>query len=290
MGERVISNNHMESLFFKLKIREINRQLILLLFRINIISGVNMEIGIIGVGAIGGTIAKKLVIAGHNVKVANSRGKDAVKDFADEIGAIPSDLNEISEDTDILILSVPYTAVGTMPESVFSNLSDDAFVIDTGNYYPEMRDEPIEGLGNGEVESLWLSNQIKKPVVKSFNNLLAYSLSELGLPEGEEGRIAMQVAGDDETQKQIVMNLVNDCGFDAYDSGTLAESWKMQPTSAGYCCDYTADELDEIKEKSKQTPQSVAQNRKYVMSNFEELTGGDYSHENTIRVNRKYNI
>lgn len=34
-----------------------------------------MNFGIIGVGAIGGTIAKKLAKAGHSVKVANSRGK-----------------------------------------------------------------------------------------------------------------------------------------------------------------------------------------------------------------------
>ena len=257
---------------------------------VNIKHGVNMEIGIIGVGAIGGTIAKKLVKAEHNVKVANSRGKDAVKEFADEIGAEPSDLSEISDDVDVLILSVPYTAIANMPESVFTKLSDDAIVVDTGNFYPEMRDDPIEGLGNGEVESLWLSKQIKRPVIKAFNTLLAYSLSEMGTGKGEDGRLAMQVAGDSQSQKEVVMNLVDECGFDAYDSGTLAESWKMQPTSAGYCCDYTAQELDDIKEKSKQTPQSVAQNRKYVMGNFEELTGGDYSHENTVRINRKYNI
>ena len=93
-----------------------------------------MKIGIIGVGAIGGTIARKLAKAGHDVKVANSRGKEAVKDFADEIGAIPSDLMEISKDIGVLILSVPYTAIDTLPEGVFANLNGDAFVIDTGNF------------------------------------------------------------------------------------------------------------------------------------------------------------
>ncbi len=56
-----------------------------------------MNIGIIGIGAIGGTIAKKPVKAGHIVKAANSRGKDAVKDFAAGFGAVPSDLAEIGE-------------------------------------------------------------------------------------------------------------------------------------------------------------------------------------------------
>ena len=100
----------------------------------------------------------------------------------------------------------------------------------------------------------------------------------------------MQVAADDETQKKIAMDLVDQCGFDSYDAGNLKDSWKMQPGSAGYCCDYTIDELKEIKEKSTQTPQSVAKNRAKIMGNFADLTGGDFSHENVISVNRKYNI
>ena len=249
-----------------------------------------MKIGVIGVGAIGGTIAKKLADAGNELKVANSRGKDAVKEFADEIGAEPSDMNEISEDVDVLIISIPYGAVSSLPESMFEKLPQDAIIIDTGNYYPEMRDAQIEGLGNGEAESLWLSNLINKPVVKAFNTLLAHSLSELGCEKGQNGRLAMQVAADDETQKKIAMDLVDQCGFDSYDAGNLKDSWKMQPGSAGYCCDYTIDELKEIKEKSTQTPQSVAKNRAKIMGNFADLTGGDFSHENVISVNRKYNI
>ena len=249
-----------------------------------------MNISIIGVGAIGGTIARKLAKAGHYVKVANSRGKDAVKEFADEIGGYPSDLNEISEDADVLIVSVPYGAISNLPESIFTKLSDDAIVIDTGNYYPEVRNEHIEGLGNGKIESLWFSNIINRPVIKAFNTLLAYSLAELGKDKREEGRLAMQVAGDDEEEKKIVMNLIDECGFDSYDVGTLNESWKMQPSSAGYCCDYTLEELKEIKDKSAQTPESVAKNRIEFYSNFAELTGNDFSHENVIKLNRKYNI
>ena len=173
---------------------------------------------------------------------------------------------------------------------MFEKLPDDAIIIDTGNYYPEMRDAPIEGLGNGEAESLWVSNLINKPVIKAFNTLLAHSLAELGCEKGVEGRLAMQVAGDVESQKQIAIELIDQCGFDSYDAGTLEESWKMQPGSAGYCCDYTLSELAEIKEKSAQTPESVAQNRAKVMGNFAELTNGDFSHENVISVNRKYNI
>lgn len=249
-----------------------------------------MNIGVIGIGAIGGTIAKKLVKAGHSVKVANSRGKDAVKDFATEIGASPSDLSDIGAGVDVLVISIPYGAIPDLPGSVFASLSKDAIVVDTGNFYPEVRNEKIDGLGDGQTESLWLSRLINRPVIKAFNTLLAYSLAELGKEKGAEGRLAMQVAGDDAQQKEIVMELVDQCGFDPFDAGLLEDSWKMQPTSAGYCCDYTAEELRAVKERSNQTPEEVAKRRTYVMTHFNELTGGDYSHENVIRVNRKNNI
>lgn len=46
-----------------------------------------MKIGVIGIGNIGGTLARKLVAAGHQVRVANSKGSEDVRPFADEIGA-----------------------------------------------------------------------------------------------------------------------------------------------------------------------------------------------------------
>lgn len=60
-----------------------------------------MKIGVIGIGQIGGTIAKKLAKTGHMVKVANSKGIDSVADFAKEIGAIAADLQTVGVDTDV---------------------------------------------------------------------------------------------------------------------------------------------------------------------------------------------
>ena len=85
------------------------------------------------------------------------------------------------------------------------------------------------------------------------------------------------------------MKLIEDCGFEPYDNWNLENFWTQQPNSAGYRCDYTFNELKEIKEKSKQTKQSVKENRKRVFSNFQTLTGGNYSHENIIKINRENN-
>lgn len=102
-----------------------------------------MNISIIGTGAIGGTIAQKLAQAGHRVKVANSKGKESLKEFAQNIGAEASDLGNIAKNAVILILSVPFSAVKSLPKTIFETLPTSEIVVDTGNYYPEFRDENI---------------------------------------------------------------------------------------------------------------------------------------------------
>ena len=246
-----------------------------------------MKVSIVGTGAIGGNIAKKWVKAGYKVSVANSRGKSAVQKFAEEIGAEPRDIQSISKDAEILILSIPFGAIPKLPKEIFNNLPKSSIIIDTSNYYPELRKEEFD---ESKPESVWISEQIGRKVIKTFNNILAYSLENLGKNKNEKNRLCIQIAGDDEEQKKIVKKLISDCGFDPYDNGNLENSWSQQPNSAGYCCDYTCEELKEVKKKSKQTPESVKENRKKVFGSFAELTGGDFSHENVVKVNRKYNI
>ena len=77
-----------------------------------------MKISILGIGAIGGTIAKKLIKAGYKVSVANSRGKESVQKFADEIGAEPIDIETISKDADVLILSIPFGAIPKLSKEI----------------------------------------------------------------------------------------------------------------------------------------------------------------------------
>jgi predicted dinucleotide-binding enzyme len=69
--------------------------------------------------------------------------------------------------------------------------------------------------------SVWVSKQLGRPVIKAFNNILAHSFAELGRPEGSPDRLAIAVSGDDVRPKQIVMDIVNETGFDPVDAGPL---------------------------------------------------------------------
>ncbi|MCX8530794.1 NADPH-dependent F420 reductase [Chryseobacterium luquanense] len=201
-----------------------------------------MKIGIIGTGAIGVTIAKKMVKAGHTVKVANSDNGDKLKTRAKELGAQPSSLEDVVNNVDVIILSLPTVAIPTLPKNIFSNIDDRVIIVDTSNYYP-FRDAQIEDLQNGKTESVWVSEHLGRPVIKAFNNLLAETLLSGGKESGSENRIAMAIAGDDANAKKIIAGLVNDAGFDAVDSGSLENSWRHQPGTPAYCTELNKEEL-----------------------------------------------
>src|SRR5215204_5002852 len=163
-----------------------------------------MKIGIIGTGNIGGTLARRLSAAGHDVRVANSRGREGVRAFANEIGATAADTRGAVNGVDLIVISIPFPAVAELPKDLFDTVPQGVPVIDTGNYYPGLRDPQIPEIDAGMPHSAWVSKQIGRPVIKAFNNILAHSFAELG-----------PVAGNDVRGKQLVMDLVNEIGFDA---------------------------------------------------------------------------
>lgn len=200
-----------------------------------------MKIGIIGSGNIGSTLARKLTKAGHSLLIANSRGPETLKGLATATGARPVPAREATQGVDVVVLSIPFGKLPLLKE-LFADVPAEVVVADTSNYFP-FRDGQIPAIDGGQVESLWVSEQIGHTVIKAWNNVLAVTLAEKGLPAGANGRIALSVAGDDPTAKKIIMSLVEETGFDAIDGGSLAESWRQQPITAAYCTELSVDEL-----------------------------------------------
>jgi predicted dinucleotide-binding enzyme len=245
-----------------------------------------MKIGIIGIGNIGGTLARKLASAGHNVSVANSKGADAVRPFAEKIGATPTDTRGAISGADMVIMSIPLPAIEKLPKGLFDGLPDGVPIVDTSNYYPGLRDPQIAALDAGEVESVWVSEQLGRSVIKAFNNILAHSLAELGQPDGTPGRLAVAVAGDDEAAKQLVMGIVNEVGFDSVDGGPLGESWRQQPSTPGYCCDYDAATMR--KALGAAVKGEAPETRDQLIGKFATLAASP-THDDVVAMNRSMN-
>jgi len=202
-----------------------------------------MRIGIIGAGNIGGTLARHLAKLGHQVSIANSRGPESLTALAAEIGATPVSVVTAAQAGEIVMISIPTKAVADLPRELFANVPSRVVVIDTGNYHPELRDGRIDAIDQGMLDSQWVARQIGRPVVKAFNNILAKSLLEKGVPRGTTGRIALSVFGDSSEAKATVLRLVDDLGFNPVDGGDLDNSWRQQPGTPAYCRDLEATAL-----------------------------------------------
>ena len=200
-----------------------------------------MKIGIIGAGEIGGTLTRRLTALGHEVSVANSRGPESLVDLAAETGAKPVSVAEAARSGEVVVVTIPEKNIQNLPRDLFAATPDSVVVVDTGNYYPRQRDGPIEAIEAGTTESRWVAQQLKRPVVKAFNNIQAQHLLVLGQPKGTVGRIALPVAGDDPAAKAVVLRLVDELGFDGVDAGTLDESWRQQPDTPVYGTNFDAE-------------------------------------------------
>src|SRR5438094_2526659 len=202
-----------------------------------------MKIGVIGAGAVGGTLARLLAKLGNQVSIANSRGPESLTALATEIGASPVSVVDAVKTAEIVIVAIPTKAVADLPPALFANVPGSVVVVDTGNYHPELRDGRIDAIDRGMLDSEWVGQQLGRPVIKAFNNILATSLLEKGLPRGMPGRIALSVAGDSADAKAAVLRLVADLGFDPVDGGELDDSWRQQPGTPAYCRDLDAPAL-----------------------------------------------
>ena len=200
-----------------------------------------MRIGIIGAGNMGATLAAQLTRLGHQVAIANSRGPQTLADVAARTGATPVPVTEVTSKADVVIVAIPEKSIPGLPAGLLSALPEDTVVIDVGNYVPNLRDGHIDAIDAGLTESQWVQAQLRHPVVKAFNTIRPASLASLGKPAGTAGRIAIPVAGDDPAAMSAVLELADQLGFDGFDAGPLAESWRQQPGTPVYTTDLSLD-------------------------------------------------
>ena len=243
-----------------------------------------MNIGILGAGSIGSILARKLSTAGHNVKIANSRGPHTIDPSIVAAGARAVEATDVITGIEVLIISVPLSSVPVV-KALITDLPDDVAVIDTSNYYP-LRDGHIQALDEGQVESLWVAEQLDRPVAKAWNAILAGSLEAKGKAAGAPGRLAIAVAGDREVDKRAAMALVEATGFDGVDAGSLAESWRQQPGAPAYCTDLTRHHLPAALQAARKD--LIARRRDLAMATISEKieNGAVLTSDDVVEINR----
>src|SRR5262245_7036035 len=142
-----------------------------------------MNIGIIGAGRLGGTLARLWVERGHQVAIANSRGPETLTGLVAKLGPGARALTsaDAAEFGDVIVVSVPLGHYREIPVRGTAGKP----VIDTNNYYPQ-RDGHISALDDGSTTSSELLQRHLPgaKVVKAFNQIRWTSLGEDGRPPG----------------------------------------------------------------------------------------------------------
>jgi predicted dinucleotide-binding enzyme len=199
-------------------------------------------IGLIGSGNIGSQIARAATARGHRVVLSNSRGPETLAGLVDELGELARAATpaEAARSGDIVVVTIPLKAIGEVPVEPLVGKA----VIDTTNYYPH-RDGRIDALEDGSSTSSQLLQDrlVGAHVVKAFNHIAAADITGHAQAAGTDDRRALAIAGDDEEAKAAVAGLIDELGFDIVDLGTLADSWRIEPATAGYGPRLTADGL-----------------------------------------------
>ncbi|MFE9254954.1 NADPH-dependent F420 reductase [Streptomyces sp. NPDC006879] len=181
-----------------------------------------MNVGIIGAGRIGTALARLLTRAGHQVKVAGSRGPEKLAALVGELGpnASAGTSQEAADFGDVVVLAVQWDQAKNAVASVSSwrgrtvlvpvnplrETATGLEIADTGGRPPT---EVIASLVPGAL------------VVKGFNTYLAQVLAEDPAVNG--GRRIVLLAGDNADAKRKVADLADSAGFQAVDTGSLAE-------------------------------------------------------------------
>jgi predicted dinucleotide-binding enzyme len=201
-------------------------------------------IGIIGSGNIGSTVARLAVDAGYDVVVSNSRGPETLTELVGQLGpkGRAATTAEAAEAGDLVVFTIPLGKVDQVDPAPLAG----KVVLDTCNYYPE-RDGDIAALDDKQATTSELVQQhlAQSRVVKAFNNIFFQHLGSMQRPAGAPDRSTLMIAGDDAEAKSTATTFIEALGYDVYDTGSLADSWRFQRDQPAYVGVYMSEGSDE---------------------------------------------
>ena len=141
---------------------------------------------------------------------------------------------------EVVVVAVPLKAYSTLPAEAFTG----RIVVDANNYYPQ-RDGRIAALDAKTATSteLLARHLDGARVLKAFNTIYFEHLrdrGDTGAPAAD--RFAIPIAGDDAAAKATLTDLIDQIGFSAVDTGTLADSWRQEPGAPVYGAEVQPDQ------------------------------------------------
>jgi predicted dinucleotide-binding enzyme len=205
-----------------------------------------MQIGIIGAGMIGSTLAKLWVEAGHDVRLS-SRHPEELQPLVAALGSRASagTPEEAAAFGEVVMLTVPLAAVPDLARSL-APLLEGKVVLDTGNAYEERdRHAAREAKQHPRGSAGWAAAMFPRSRwVKAFNTVYFKALAREAHRDGD--RVGIPLAADDRAALDIAEMLARDAGFDPVIVGTLERGREFEPDTPTYNTGMSGRELRAI--------------------------------------------
>jgi predicted dinucleotide-binding enzyme len=197
-----------------------------------------MKTGIIGSGIVGQVLAKAFASEGHQVKLGtrNTAKEEVVKFKAANTAITVGSFAETAQFGELIVLATG----GSVTEEAIKLAGIENFsgkvVIDATN--PIAAAPPVNGVlqfFTGPNESLMEKLQTLLPkakLVKAFNsvgNALMYK------PKFSDGTPTMFIAGNDDTAKKTVTNILTSFGWETEDMGKAEAARAIEPLCILWC-------------------------------------------------------
>jgi 8-hydroxy-5-deazaflavin:NADPH oxidoreductase len=197
--------------------------------------GAQMRIGFIGAGKNARTMARHLLLSGHEVVLSNSRGPQTLTDIIAELGhGASAGTREDAVTADLVIRAVNWVDAKKAVEGIEW---DGKILVDATNAHVDSPPDvsaadvarsraALNGRTSSEILADWTPGA---RLVKSISNIPMAWISDFSL---KKPRTAIFTSGDDANAKRVVIDLLNQIGFAGIDLGSLAEGGAMHELGA----------------------------------------------------------
>jgi predicted dinucleotide-binding enzyme len=188
-----------------------------------------MTTAIIGVGNVGGALARHLVRAGEPVVLA-ARDESATAALAGELGSLASaaSVPEAIEAADVVVLAVWFDALKQVITD-YGDLLDGKVVADPSNPLGFNADgTPFRTLPDGQSQGSLVAAMLPAGAhyVKALGTLTAGSLASSA--NRAPRRVVLFYATDDDQAAAAIERLITACGFDPVKAGGVNEAVRLE--------------------------------------------------------------
>src|ERR1700757_181824 len=185
-----------------------------------------MEIGTIGAGAFAQAFAKRVLKAGHKVKLTNNLGPERLTEIVNQLG--PGAMAATVEEAvacEMVLLAVPWDNV---PQTLASlpQWKNQILIDGVNPYHGKAGAFTPADVGNLSTSQFVAALAPGARVVKAFNNMRTPNLEADPVVNG--GKRVAFISADDDDAKKRVQTLLENCGYSVVDLGNLRDGGLIQ--------------------------------------------------------------